>query len=217
MQDYILKAEHLTKVYQVDDSEVTVITDVSFCIEPGELVMIAGPSGSGKSTLLYMLGGLRKPSSGQIWYNNVSYQDLSDQALTKLRYDDFGFVLQQHFLIPYLNCVENVCLARSKTFDLQAKELLTELGLARHFGKTPNTLSYGERQRVALARGLVHQPQLLFADEPTAAVNAELAKSITAYIKTYCEQGGACIMVTHDTSLFSQATRVLTLIDGQLS
>lgn len=216
MENTILHAENIRKTFTNNGNPTEVIREASITIQKGDFIMIVGPSGSGKSTLLYALSGLREPTSGQVRYGDQTYSDLSQKDLVRLRYSTFGFIMQQHLLVPYLDCIENVCLARSRSLRSNAIKSLTELGLGSHTHKRPNELSFGERQRVAVARGLVHNPQLLFADEPTASVNAELATVIVDYIASYCAKGGACVMVTHDLSLLSKANKVFTLTDGLL-
>lgn len=216
MKKMILQADGLSKIYADMDNQLEVIKDASLKIQEGEFVMVAGPSGSGKSTLLYLLSGLRRPSAGTVIWNGTAFSELQENQLVRLRYEEFGFVIQQHLLVPYLNAVENVCLARSTKLKGEAKRILTNLGLEDHLHKFPRELSYGERQRVAVARGLVHKPRLLFADEPTASVNSELAEVVADYLKDYCKEGGACIMVTHDLALLPKATRVFILRDGVL-
>lgn len=216
MEKMNLQADSLAKTYSDMDNQLEVIKDASVKIQKGEFVMVVGPSGSGKSTLLYLLSGLRRPSRGTVFWDGIAFSELDENRLARLRYEEFGFVIQQHLLVPYLNAVENVCLARSTKLKGEAKRILADLGLKNHFHKFPRELSYGERQRVAVARGLVHKPRLLFADEPTASVNSELAKLIVDYLENYCNEGGSCLMVTHDQTLLPKATRVLDLQDGVL-
>lgn len=216
MEKIILRAENISKNYENQGFEIEVIQEASLTIREGEFVMIVGPSGSGKSTLLYVLSGLRKSTSGQVFFETRPYCKLKANDLTQLRYTKYGFIMQQHLLVPYLNCIENVCLGRTRDLEDDAKRMLAELGLAKHFYKYPHELSFGERQRVAVVRGLVHNPRLLFADEPTASVNNELAQTIVNYLESYRNAGGSCIMVTHDLSLLPKATKVFTLQDGIL-
>lgn len=217
MSKQILKAVNLSKSYPGRFEALEVVKNVSLTLSSGELVMIIGPSGSGKSSLLYLLSGLRNPTTGHVLVLDTSYAEMTDKERANLRYNHYGFVMQQHFLVPYLNCVENVCIGRPKDLKVRAGSLLTELGLAEHLAKYPRELSYGERQRVALARALIHLPRILFADEPTASVNRELADSMTDRIRSYCANGGSCIMVTHDISLLGKADRVFAMSDGVLT
>lgn len=216
MKKKLLQADCIAKTYVERDKQVEVIMDASIEISEGEFIMVVGPSGSGKSTLLYLLSGLRQPSKGTIAWDGQFLSKLSGNQLAKIRYEEFGFVIQQHLLVPYLTAVENVCLARDSGLKKEAQGILAHLGLKDHMHKLPSELSYGERQRIAVARGLVHSPRLLFADEPTASVNSELAKKIVDYLASYCKNGGSCIMVTHDADLLSSATKVLALRDGLL-
>lgn len=217
MEKTILYAENISKSYTNRDSKTEVIKNASLTVREGEFVMIIGPSGSGKSTLLYLLSGLRQLSSGHVVFDDKPYSELGVNELAHLRHSAYGFIVQQHLLVPYLNCVENVCLARSRDLERDAKRLLLELGLENHVHKYPRELSFGERQRVAVARGLVHAPRLIFADEPTASVNSELAQIIVSHLESYCKAGGSCIMVTHDLGLLPKATRVFSLEDGVLA
>ena len=214
-----VRVERVRKAFE--GGRIHALEDVSFRLEPGELVALTGPSGSGKSTLLNLIGALDRPDAGTI---SVDGEPLDAGAdATGYRARTVGFVFQFHNLIPVLSAVENVQVpmlgrgpGRAERVE-RAEELLGEVGLAGRTQAFPPTLSGGERQRVAIARALANDPRLLLADEPTGALDSETGDQIVALLQRLRESRGMTILlVTNDPSIAARADRVLELRDGRL-
>lgn len=212
----MLTAVKISLQYRMGQSVALAVRDVSLEVSPGEFVMVLGPSGSGKSSLLYLLSGLKTPSQGTIAWLGKDYRKLGLDKLCALRYQHFGFIFQQHFLVPYLTATENVCCGRDTLLRERANSLLQQLGLAGKGHYLPAQLSYGQRQRVAVARALIHEPAVVFADEPTASVDSQTASQVCGWLRDYCSKGHICIMATHDAKLLPYATTVYEISDGYL-
>lgn len=210
----MLTAENLSLSYQDGPIRRPIFSNISLTINPGEFVAILGPSGSGKSSLLYVLSTLRKSDSGLISLDDVIISNT--KRSWKIRYSNFGFIFQQHFLIPHLNVLENVMVAdyRGKLRN-EAADLLDRLGLSTHIYKRPYELSGGERQRVAIARALIKKPKVLFADEPTASLDPKTASETMSLLISHCKET-AIICTTHDMSILPKNCRVAHLTDGSL-
>jgi putative ABC transport system ATP-binding protein len=192
--------------------DVHAVDGVSLDVGPGDFVGILGPSGSGKSSLLYLLAGLKRPTSGEVRAGDVALGGLDAAGLAALRRERFGFVFQNHFLINYLTALENVRTGGAG----DAGGLLEELGVGHCRDRFPWEMSAGERQRTAIARAVVHRPQVIFADEPTASLDRPNAEAVTACLRR-AAQGGALFVVTHDESILKGATRVLRMEGGRVS
>jgi putative ABC transport system ATP-binding protein len=203
---------------------VTALDDVSLDIGHGEMVSIVGPSGSGKSTLLNLVGGLDRPSSGEIRIDGRSVAGLSDDDLTRLRRDKIGFIFQFFNLLPSLTCVENVALPlhlkglpRRKIAE-RSRELLEMVGLGHRLDHVPDELSGGERQRVAIARALAFSPPILLADEPTGNLDTHTGADVLALIRELHERLGSTILiVTHDPGVAESCARTITLRDARVA
>lgn len=205
----ILRTKKIGLDYLDGKSRRTVLNDINLEFDNGEKVIIAGPSGSGKSSLVYLLSTLRKPTSGSVFYKGEDITNSPDQE--RIRLQDFGFIFQQHFLISYLNILENVCIANNKKdIKVEAMEILEKLGLGELMFKKPYQISGGERQRAAIARALVKKPAIIFADEPTASLDRKNALQVYQTLKEY-SKGKLLIMTTHDMSLLSGDERVIYL------
>ncbi len=221
----ILEARDLTKSYPLGGRVVEALRGVSLSVKTGEFVALMGPSGSGKSTLLQVLGGLDRPTSGEVVLDGHVISTLSDDAATRLRRDKTGFVFQSFNLIPLLDAVENIALPftiagedaskgtlRDRISDVVALVDLT--GKERH---KPDQLSAGEQQRVAIARALVTRPALLFADEPTGNLDYTTGTEILDALWRSCvELGQTVVLVTHDSKAAAYADRVLVVHDGRI-
>ncbi|MFN3631875.1 MULTISPECIES: ABC transporter ATP-binding protein [Exiguobacterium] len=194
-----------------------VLNDIELHVSPGECVAIVGPSGSGKSTLLYILGLLRKPDQGAFLMNERDVFELDEEQRRLLRLHEVGFVFQQAHLIPYLTVLEQLELIQEKK-KLDAKQLLTDLGLGHRLHHLPSTLSGGEKQRVAVARALINSPQLILADEPTASLDYENGRLVMELLaKQAHEEGRRVVVITHDERMLDVCDRVLRVIDGTLT
>ena len=204
-------------------SDVVALDSVSLAIPRAELVSIIGPSGSGKSTLLNLVGGLDRPTAGQVSIDGEPLAQLSDDALTKVRRDKIGFIFQFFNLLPTLSCLENVGLPLHlrgwprKKVDERARELLGLVQLDRRLTHLPDELSGGERQRVAIARALSVYPPVLLADEPTGNLDTRTGEEILALIRdVHARLGCTVVIVTHDMDVARSCQRTVTLRDGRI-
>jgi len=208
-EDKMLEAKNISLVYPDGDKEKVVLDNINLKINDGDSVILVGPSGSGKSSMIYLLSALKMPTSGQVVFDDIVISDKKDSSAE--RYDSFGFIFQQHFLIPYLNVLENVCIAiKDKDTIEKSKDILKKLDLEEHMNKKPHQLSGGQRQRVAIARALVKKPRILFADEPTASLDHNTALEVMSLIREM-KDTTTLIMATHDTSLLAENDRIITV------
>jgi putative ABC transport system ATP-binding protein len=221
----ILEARDLTKGFRTGDRDVEVLRGISLKVRRGEFVAVMGPSGSGKSTLLQLLGGLDRPTSGEVILDGEVVSRLSDREATRLRREKTGFVFQFFNLIPLLDVYENVALPftiagedpRRGETAARIKDVLEMVGLAGRERSRPDQLSAGEQQRVALARALAGSPALLLADEPTGNLDYATGGEILDQLWRSCDQRGQTIvLVTHDARAAAHADRVLVLGDGKI-
>lgn len=199
----MIECRELTLKYKDGHRENLVLDNVDLTIQNGENVVLLGPSGSGKSSLIYLFSGLKKPTSGRILYDGVDIEKFSASQFSDLRRKKFGYIFQMHFLIPYLRVMENVLVGAplmGSKYKARAQALLEELGIAQYAGKRIYELSGGERQRVAIARALVSEPDILFADEPTASLDHDTAVEILRLLKKY-KESTTLMIATHDTSI----------------
>ncbi len=216
----MIRAKGLVKKYGKGDLEVTVLKDIDVEIKDGEFVAIIGPSGAGKSTLLYQLSLLDNPTQGEVYLDDHKTSTLSEVDKTALRLNKLGYVFQDYALLPELTALENVMLpmnvAGMSSADSRAKAIkaLERVNLADKLGNKPSQLSGGQQQRVAIARAIAHEPQILFADEPTANLDsASAGPVIDSFIELH-KSGQTIIMVTHEEEYASKAQRIITLKDG---
>ncbi|PWW39402.1 lipoprotein-releasing system ATP-binding protein [Idiomarina loihiensis] len=223
MTDALLRCKELSKSYQDGGDQVTVLKDIDFALQAGEMVAVVGASGSGKSTLLHLLGGLDKPSSGQLFYKDQEMTPWKADKLAQWRNQNLGFVYQFHHLLPEFSALENVAMPQliagksPAEAKQQAEQLLVRVGLEHRLSHRPAQLSGGERQRVAIARAFVNKPQVVLADEPTGNLDGEAAESIyQLMLELNQEMGTAFIVVTHDLQLAEQLQRVEVLKNGIL-
>jgi len=218
----ILEAQRLTKRYQMGEVTVDALDGVGFTVEEGEFMAIMGPSGSGKSTLLHLLGGLDKPSDGQVTLAGQKISVLSDSEVTLIRRRNVGFVFQFYNLLPTLTVEENIALPllidgkRIKDYREKIDQLLALVGLTERRRHKPGQLSGGEQQRVAIARALVTDPAIVLADEPTGNIDSQMGEEIMKLLRKSCDEyGQTIVMVTHDPSVSAYADRVVFLRDGK--
>lgn len=210
----VLSAVNLSLAYKDGESSRTVLDNISINLDDSKANIIIGPSGSGKSSLIYLLSTLRKPTSGKILLNGRDLTTTRDTA--KVRYDHFGFVFQQHFLVPYLTVRENVCLAgKDKNLKEEASRILTALDIEKISDKCSYEISGGERQRAAIARALVKNPDVIFADEPTASLDKENAHNVFSLLKEKTKDR-ILVLSTHDTSLLEGDERVIRIENCKL-
>jgi putative ABC transport system ATP-binding protein len=204
----------------VDGDRVTdAVAEVTLDLPERGFLAVMGPSGSGKSSLLYLLSGLKRPTSGEIACAGRRYGTMSDAALATLRREQFGFVFQQPFLLGYLTARENVLAAaaeRDPDAPAHADELLDRLGVGRFAARFPHELSGGERQRICVARAMINRPAVIFADEPTAALDHVNGHAVIDLLASY-RASGLVVIVTHDPEMAADADRVYAMRDGTLT
>jgi len=216
----LLEAHDLTKSFPGRDglSEVPVLRGITLAVEPGELVAVVGPSGSGKSTLLYCLAGLEPVSSGSVVMLGSRLEGLGHRALAALRRDHVGFIFQSYNLITSLSARDNVALparlAKRKVSEEAVDVALARVGLTERAGYKPAALSGGQQQRVAIARVLAMQPDLVFADEPTGALDTAAGNAVLTLLREAATGTRSVVVVTHDLEAAARADRVLVLRDG---
>lgn len=216
----LLSARHLRKEYGSGAGLVRAVDDVDMRVDVGETVAVMGPSGCGKSTLLHLLGGLDRPTSGELFFRDRRVDQLSERALAELRRKETGFVFQAFQLLDELTAQENVelpaLLARSSPREVRrrAVQLLEQVGLGERAGHLPSALSGGQRQRVAIARALVNQPSVVFADEPTGNLDSAATVEVLRLFDALHAEGLTLVVVTHDERVAATADRLISMRDG---
>lgn len=218
----LIEMINVTKDFLQGDNVIKALKETNFKAYEGELIAIVGPSGSGKSTFLTILGGLQKPTTGKVLINGESFSELDVKEKSKIRLENIGFILQASNLIPFLTVKDQMVLynkiTKTKVNNKWIDELFDKLSVDKLRNKYPNELSGGERQRVAIAKALYHQPNVIFADEPTASLDTKRSFDVVKLLaKETKEQKKATIMVTHDERLLEFCDRVYVIIDGVLS
>ncbi len=221
--DVVVRTVNLTRRYEMGDAFVDALRGVDLTIARGEFVALVGPSGSGKSTVLNLIGGLDRPTSGQVWINGTELSASDERTLTRHRRQHVGFVFQSFNLLPRLTAEENVALPLmfsgmpEKERRARARDLLERVSLKHRLDHRPTQLSGGEQQRVAIARALIGRPALLLADEPTGNLDTGTGAEIMALLKTLNqEQDLTLLVVTHDAEVAAFADRVVKLRDGRV-
>ena len=219
----VISVSEITKVYNPDKIPVNAVNGVNLSVEKGEFIAVIGPSGSGKSTLLNMIGGLDRPTSGEVVIGGHRLNDLSEKELIKFRREHIGFVFQSFNLIPVLTAHENIEFVMLLLGDDKGKrnkrvnELAVEIDLEGKLNSRPSELSGGQQQRVAVARALAPKPEFILADEPTANLDSKSAfKLLDIMARLNEEEGTTFIFSTHDPRVISRAKRVINLVDGKI-
>jgi len=210
----------LTKIYGEAETKVRALDNVSFSVKKGEFVLVIGSSGSGKSTLLNMIGLLDRPTEGRVLVDGFDTSDLTDNEISAFRNKKLGFVFQFSNLLADLTVLENVLLPSQIQFDSttnnRAKEILEKVGLKDQLFKRANKISGGQAQRAAIARGLVNNPTIVLADEPTGNLDSVTAKNVVEIMKKMAKDlGQTFIVVTHERAQFGDVDRVITIKDGR--
>jgi putative ABC transport system ATP-binding protein len=215
----MLETRDLNLVYgNSPNTEHYALRNINFNAPTGEIIGLIGPSGSGKSSLLYILSGLKKPTTGTVYYQNHPLEALSFNDLAALRRKEFGFIFQRHFLIDYLNVIDNVLAVVNQNTPFWKKtalDCLERLGIANLANKKIWEMSVGQRQKVAIARALVNQPKVIFADEPTASLdhlNARMIMEVLANLKVQT----TILVATHDHSILEPTDRIIQMWDGRI-
>ena len=210
--------KNIVKKYKSGNEEISALNGISIKIKSGELTVILGPSGSGKSTMLNLLGGMDRPTSGQILINDEDLSGFSDKQLTNYRRKNVGFVFQFYNLVENLNTFENVGIAANLNGNIdKVEEIIKDVGLEKRMKSFPNQLSGGEMQRVAIARAVAKSPKLLLCDEPTGALDVATGDKIFHLLKKYSKnKDTAVVVVTHNPEVAKIADHVIKLQDGQI-
>lgn len=217
----MFELKNATMIYDMDKEEkVYAMRNINISFPDKGLVGIIGPSGSGKSTMMYTMSTLKNLTSGEILYNGRSITGIKDAERQTLRRDEFGFIFQRHYLVPYLTAVENAVLAANcpkKEAVEKAKEILLNIGIKeKELDKIPAKLSGGQRQRVAIARAMMNNPKVLFADEPTASLDHENAYLVMDRLREYAKER-LVIVITHDHSILRDTDMTVEIWDGSIS
>lgn len=212
--------KNVTKSYTVGDKTFNALENINFTLPKGELVVILGPSGAGKSTLLNLIGGMDKPTKGDIIIDNENISKYNETKLTDYRANNVGFIFQFYNILPTLTVLENVEIVKDITKNTKnAKEVLKEVGLSKHQNKFPNQLSGGEQQRVSIARAITKNPKLLLCDEPTGALDSKTGVEILKLLKNCCNQkesNNTVIIVTHNSLIAEIADTIIKIKNGQI-
>ncbi|MCS7317922.1 MAG: ABC transporter ATP-binding protein [Candidatus Dojkabacteria bacterium] len=223
LQDFIIETNDLTKIYKVGGEKLYALNEVSIRIKRGEMIAIVGPSGSGKSTLMHIIGGLDKPTSGQIKVNSKDISKFSSKKFADYRNKTIGFVFQNFNLIPSISVLENVKMPlyfsknNYRNSTKKVLELLEKLGIADKIKNKPNELSGGQKQRVAIARALVNDPQIILADEPTGNLDSKTGREVLEILKNLNKNNSITILiVTHDINIASECHRIIKMKDGMI-
>ncbi len=216
----MVSLKKISKLYQTRRGIVKALDEVTLHVKEGEFAVIRGPSGSGKTTLLLSIGGMLRPSEGQIIADNSDIYSLNKQERARFRAEKIGFVFQMFHLVPYLNIIENVLLSSGVNSNrygrTEAGELLNRLNLSEREYHKPSELSTGERQRTAIARAMLKHPKIILADEPTGNLDPENTDEIIGYLAEYQRSGGTVIMVTHGLAVNQFASRIIHLKEGHI-
>jgi len=220
----LIRTTDLRKTYVTGSIETPALNGVDLELHEGEFTAVAGPSGSGKSTLLHLLGGLDRPTSGEIYLEGTAMSGLSKDQLARLRLTNLGFVFQAYNLIPVLTVLENTAfvlelqgIVRGERIR-RARRILDELGIGQYADQYPNRISGGQQQRVAVARAVVSDPSIVLADEPTANLDTATSLDLIDLMRRLNEEKGATFFfATHDSRLLDRVNRLITLVDGMVA
>lgn len=224
MMKNILEIKGLSKVYlSVQGIQQPILKDIHLQIEQGEFVAVMGPSGSGKSTLLYTISGMDKMTAGRVFFNGREINDLSENELAGLRLNSMGFIFQQMHLLKNLNIRDNIILSAYKaktssrrTINTRAAELMKRTGIDTLADRDITQVSGGQMQRAAICRALINQPDILFGDEPTGALNSKATGEIMEILAEINQLGTTIMLVTHDAKVAVRAERVIYMLDGSI-
>lgn len=220
----IIEVKSLIKKYRVGSEIITALNGVNLEIEKGEFIAIVGTSGSGKSTLLNMMSGLERPTKGEILINNLLINKVKEKDMAAFRRNYMGFVFQSFNLLGSLTALENAVLplilqgVGSRERTKRGREMLKILGLEKRMSNKPNQMSGGQQQRVSIARALINNPKILFADEPTGNLDTRTTNEIMELLTTTVkEKGKTLVMVTHDRDVANYADRIIQMVDGNIT
>ncbi len=224
-ENTILEVKDLCKTYIINKRQNNVLRNVSFQISEGEMVAVMGPSGSGKSTLLYTVSGMDRMTAGKVTFCGKDMSKQSDNSLAKMRLDDMGFIFQQMYMMKNLSVLDNIILPAVKSDKIKesrketvtrARELMNKLGISETAGNDINEVSGGQLQRACICRSMINRPQMIFADEPTGALNRTASDEVMTELEKLNSEGTTIMLVTHDAKVAARCTRVLFIVDGNI-
>lgn len=222
---HLLEVKDICKTYVIDKRQNNVLRNVEFIVNDGEMVAIMGPSGSGKSTLLYSVSGMDNPTSGTVIFDGTDITKLKDKDLAELRLDEMGFIFQQMYMMKNLTILDNIVLPAIQSKKIKetrkekmerGEELMRKLGIIEVADNDINEVSGGQLQRAAICRSIINKPKLLFADEPTGALNRTAASEVMDELVKLNKEGTAIMMVTHDSKVAAKCSRILYIVDGNI-
>ena len=221
----IIEAKNLCKTYVVDKRQNNVLKNINLKVSKGEMVAIMGPSGSGKSTLLYSISGMDRPTSGEVIFDSKDLTKLTEAELTDVRLDKMGFIFQQMFMMKNLTILDNIMLpaveskksnASRAEKQARAEELMRKLDIIEVADNDINEVSGGQLQRACIARSMMNSPEIIFADEPTGALNRQSSIEVMDELCKLNKEGTTVMMITHDSKVAARCSRVLYIVDGQI-
>ena len=217
----VIKVENISKTYRSENVSVPALREISLEIKSGEFVMITGHNGSGKSTLLHQLGLLDLPDNGKIFINGEETVSMKETQRATLRLNYLGYIFQEYALVAELSALENIILPAmmiesSKSAKKKAEKILKKVGLEEKMHRLPNQLSGGEQQKIAIARALINDPVVIFADEPTANLDTKASAQILELFKKINDEGRTIVMITHEQEELKYASRLIKLSDGRI-
>ena len=219
----LIEVKNVRKIYRMGDEKEIALDDVSLSVHKGEIICLVGASGSGKSTFLNMVAGLEKPTRGEIYIGDIPIHKLNEEKVTLFRQKNIGFIFQAFHLLPMLTAVENVGLplifrgVDNKKRHILAKKMLEDVGLSGYGKRKPSQMSGGQQQRVGIARALVGNPKIIFADEPTGNLDSSTSVEVMEImVKKVRENNQTLLIVTHDPTISEYADRIVTIKDGNI-
>ena len=221
----VLKVKNLCKTYIVNKRQNNVLKNVNLTVEEGEMVAVMGPSGSGKSTLLYTVSGMDRMTAGEVLFDGKSMESLNEKELAQLRLDEMGFIFQQMYMLKNLTLIDNIILPACQSKKLsesrketlaRGQELMRKLGIIEVADNDINEVSGGQLQRACICRSMMNKPKILFADEPTGALNRTSSDEVMKELSRINEEGTTIMLVTHDVKVAARCSRVLYIVDGNI-
>ena len=221
----ILETKNLCKTYIINKRQNNVLKNVNFTIEDGEMVAVMGPSGSGKSTLLYAVSGMDKITAGEVFFHGSNISEFSAKELANLRLDEMGFIFQQMYMLKNLSVLDNIilpaCQSKKNTASRKEKvqsgqDLMRKLGIIEIADNDINEVSGGQLQRACICRSMINHPKIIFADEPTGALNRTSSEEVMEELSKINKEGTTIMLVTHDVKVAAKCTRVLYIVDGNI-
>ena len=221
----LLEAKNLCKTYIVNKRQNNVLKNVNLMVSEGEMVAVMGPSGSGKSTLLYTVSGMDRMTAGEVFFDGKNMEKLNDKELAKLRLDEMGFIFQQMYMLKNLTVLDNIILPACQTekrsesrkeIMARGQELMRKLGIIEVADNDINEVSGGQLQRACICRSMINKPKMIFADEPTGALNRTSSDEVMEELAKLNKEGTTIMLVTHDVKVAARCTRVLYIVDGNI-